>query len=128
MDLKKNNLKKGFTLLEVFLAIVVLSIAFSGVTLGIVNSRKNLLRARWRRMATEIAANELEIYRLAPPSSPLSDSSTYQMGNYIFDVQKEVSIQNKTEGSIDYQMWLIEIFVDHDEISTVNLHTEMKVN
>ena len=119
--------KSGFTLLEVFLAMIIVSIAFSGVTMGIVNSRKNLLRARWSRMATEIASSELEIYQMVPPTSALLDSFTYQMGDYLFDVQKNISILNKTQGSRSYQMYLIEISVAHDDIRTVALHTEMEV-
>ncbi|MBM4152702.1 MAG: type II secretion system protein [Kiritimatiellaceae bacterium] len=121
--------KKGFTLLEVIISMIILSIAFSSMTIAMVNSRKNLLAARQQRNALEIAESLLEEWKANPNRVVAgSNPSVQSVGHYSFDVTTDVSKQSQaTPGGLNYAYYRVSVVVDNPSIRPVTLETFINI-
>lgn len=124
----KIKVKCGFTLLELMLSVVILTMGFCGVTLAISKSRKNLIVARIQRIANEVASGELDQYRnISADETPIGTTSTSKdVGQYRFSIQTTISRNTwvASGGTLSYECFLITVRVSNNLLpSPILLHT-----
>lgn len=84
----------GFTLLEVLVALAILSIVMAGV-MGLGMQRlRGLAYAEEKVAAVQLAGNLMQEFRLdGSPTDPLTLKGAGQMGGYTFDWRRQVVLQ-----------------------------------
>lgn len=112
--------KKGFTLIEVLLATVIIALGFIAGSAFFYTNRKNLYNARLERYATWAAIEGIE--KIKGTSSLLEEETTEDitLGEYHIPAKRTVSI---TEDESDELLWNVYVKVQWGENSEVSFNT-----
>lgn len=108
----RDSIERGFTLLEVLVALAILSIAMTAITQALSGSIRNLSHVQQRAYASQVAQNVMEKSQ-ADLLRSRTGQETFGRREWYWRIENEVQSIPNLEGAIGQIEWTrVEVYAD----------------